>query len=237
MLASRHAPDGPVALPPRRVQSPEPARPCPPNPTSSSSWPTSCAGTTSAAPAIRISRRRTSTRLAARGVDFARAFVQSPVCGGSRMSFYSGRYNITSWRHLQQLSAAHRREDDRRLSAPPRLPHGPGRQDALQAGSRSPWPASVSIPAPVPGLPYWQCGFEPFERDDGLHPEVDGKLYGRRSGLQPAGSASSAIAATTPGTSGPTRSSATTARCCRAGRCATRAGRHACRRSIPRPPT
>lgn len=30
--------------------------------------------------------------LAARGVRFANAFVQSPVCGPSRMSFYTGRY-------------------------------------------------------------------------------------------------------------------------------------------------
>ena len=33
--------------------------------------------------------------LAARGVNFARTFVQSPVCGGSRMSFYTGRYNFS----------------------------------------------------------------------------------------------------------------------------------------------
>ncbi|MFX5701290.1 sulfatase-like hydrolase/transferase, partial [Acinetobacter baumannii] len=30
--------------------------------------------------------------LAARGVRFANAFVQSGVCGPSRMSFYTGRY-------------------------------------------------------------------------------------------------------------------------------------------------
>ena len=30
--------------------------------------------------------------LAARGVNFTRAYVQSPVCGPSRMSFYTGRY-------------------------------------------------------------------------------------------------------------------------------------------------
>ena len=30
--------------------------------------------------------------LAARGVLFNRAYVQSPICGPSRMSFYTGRY-------------------------------------------------------------------------------------------------------------------------------------------------
>jgi arylsulfatase A-like enzyme len=36
--------------------------------------------------------RRTFDRLAAMGVRFSRAYVQSPVCGASRMSFYTGRY-------------------------------------------------------------------------------------------------------------------------------------------------
>ena len=31
-------------------------------------------------------------RVAARGVQFSNAYVQSPVCGASRMSTYTGRY-------------------------------------------------------------------------------------------------------------------------------------------------
>ena len=31
-------------------------------------------------------------RLASRGVRFNRAYVQSAICGPSRMSFYTGRY-------------------------------------------------------------------------------------------------------------------------------------------------
>ena len=31
-------------------------------------------------------------RLADRGVRFDQAYVQSPICGPSRMSFYTGRY-------------------------------------------------------------------------------------------------------------------------------------------------
>ncbi|MBT7361274.1 MAG: sulfatase-like hydrolase/transferase, partial [Rhodospirillaceae bacterium] len=31
--------------------------------------------------------------LAARGVRFAKSYVQAPVCGPSRMSFYTGRYS------------------------------------------------------------------------------------------------------------------------------------------------
>ena len=38
-------------------------------------------------------------RLAAMGVRFTNAYVQSPVCGGSRMCFYTGRYASSHGAH------------------------------------------------------------------------------------------------------------------------------------------
>ena len=116
-------------------------------------------------------------RLAAKGLRFTRAFVQSPVCGGSRMSFYSGRYNLT---HGATYNNFPLRIDEKTIGDYLR-PQG---YRVVLVGKTHFKPDLESMarlgidPGTNPGLPYWQCGFEPFERDDGLHPEVDGKLAG-----------------------------------------------------------
>jgi arylsulfatase A-like enzyme len=106
--------------------------------------------------------------LAADGVRFTRAYVQSPVCGASRMSFYTGRYvqsHGASWNgfplrvgemtlgdHLRPLGVAcalvgktHMRADTEGMER-------------------------LGIdPDSVIGVRVAECGFDPYERDDGLH--------------------------------------------------------------------
>jgi arylsulfatase A-like enzyme len=67
--------------------------------------------------------------LAARGVRFDRAFVQSGVCGPSRMSFYTGRY-MSSHGATWNRAAFGRRDHARRISARRRAHAGALGQDA-----------------------------------------------------------------------------------------------------------
>ncbi len=108
--------------------------------------------------------------LARGGVSFTRAFVQSPVCGGSRMSFYTGRYNLT---HGATYNNFPLRIDEKTIGDYLRPL---GYRVALVGKTHFKPDAEAMArlgidPGTDPGVFASQCGFEPFERDDGLHPD------------------------------------------------------------------
>jgi arylsulfatase A-like enzyme len=118
-------------------------------------------------------------RLAARGVRFTEAYVQSPICGPSRMSFYTGRYasshgaqwngfplrvgEVTLGDHLRKLGMGawligktHMKVDAEGMS---RLGLSP---DSIIGARQA------------------ECGFDAWIRDDGLWAEGPDGLYDQK---------------------------------------------------------
>jgi arylsulfatase A-like enzyme len=111
--------------------------------------------------------------LAARGVRFERAYVQGSICGPSRMSFYTGTYVRT---HGATCNSVPLRVDEWTLGDHLRplglrtLLVGKTHMRADLEGL-----ARLGIdPASPVGRLIVECGFEAFERDDGLHPDGPG---------------------------------------------------------------
>lgn len=106
--------------------------------------------------------------LAAKGVRFRRAYVQSPVCGASRMSFYTGRYvssHGATWNDVP-LKVGEMTLGDylRPLEMMTALVGKTHMRADLEGMQR------LGIdPESIIGVRVGQCGFEPYERDDGLH--------------------------------------------------------------------
>jgi len=108
-------------------------------------------------------------RLAARGVRFTNAYVQSTVCGPSRMSAYTGRYmrshgsiqNGIPLRVGEPTLGDHLREIGVRCALV-----GKTHMTADEEGMRR---LGIDRDSII-GVHVAECGFEPFERDDGLHP-------------------------------------------------------------------
>ncbi|TIT75251.1 MAG: DUF229 domain-containing protein, partial [Mesorhizobium sp.] len=110
-------------------------------------------------------------RLAGRAVRFTNAYVQSTVCGPSRMSAYTGRYvrshgsthNGVPLRVGEPTLGDHLREVGVRCAL-----IGKTHMRADEEGMERLGIAGDSII----GVRIAECGFEPFERDDGLHPST-----------------------------------------------------------------
>lgn len=108
--------------------------------------------------------------LAKRGVRFTRAYVQSTICGPSRMCTYTGRYmrshgstqngvplkvgELTLGDHLGELGVRNVLVGKTHMAA--------DTEGMERLGID---------PNSVIGIHVSQCGFEPYERDDGLHPD------------------------------------------------------------------
>ena len=108
--------------------------------------------------------------LAARGVRFTKAYVQSPVCGPSRMSAYTGRYvrsHGSTWNGMPLRVGEPTLGDHLRDAGARAVLVGKTHMIADKEGM-----AWLGIdPASEIGVRRSECGFEPFERDDGLHPD------------------------------------------------------------------
>ena len=107
--------------------------------------------------------------LAKRGVLFNRAYVQSPVCGPSRMSYYTGRYmrsHGANWNSFPlRVGEPTLGEHLRKLGVRTVLVGKTHMKADLEGMKR------LGIdPASNLGVEISECGFEPYERDDGLHP-------------------------------------------------------------------
>ncbi|MFZ1105796.1 MAG: alkaline phosphatase family protein [Hyphomicrobiaceae bacterium] len=118
--------------------------------------------------------------LAARGVRFTRAYVQSPVCGPSRMSFYTGRYVAShgaTWNGVPLKVGEMTLGDYLRPLGLQAALVGKTHMRADTEGM-----ARLGIdPGSVIGVRVSECGFDPYDRDDGLHAEgPDGRYDPQR---------------------------------------------------------
>lgn len=115
-------------------------------------------------------------RLAARGVRFDRAYIQSPICGSSRMSTYTGRYvhsHGASWNGIPLKVGEITMGDHLRKAGMGCWLVGKTHMRADAEGM-----ARLGLePDSLIGARVAECGFDVFERDDGMLPEGPDGAY------------------------------------------------------------
>lgn len=109
--------------------------------------------------------------LAKRGVQFTNAYCQSPVCGPSRMSFYTGRYvsshgatgNFTPLRIGEKNIGDHLKPLGVKLTLVGKTHMFADTEGMERLGVD---------PESAIGVHHAEAGFEVYERDDGVHPDM-----------------------------------------------------------------
>ena len=120
-------------------------------------------------------------RVAAMGVRFTNCYVQSPICGASRMSTYTGRYVAShgaSWNKTPLRVGEHTLGDHLRRAGMSCHLIGKTHMKADEEGM-----ARLGVEADsIIGVRQSECGFDPWVREDGLWAEgPDGAYDDKRS--------------------------------------------------------
>lgn len=109
--------------------------------------------------------------LAKRGVLFNKTYTQSPICGPARMSFYTGRYvgsHGSTWNGIPLKVGELTLGDHLRPLGVRTALCGKTHMSADKEGMKR----LGLAPDSEIGVLVSECGFEPYERDDGLHPST-----------------------------------------------------------------
>jgi arylsulfatase A-like enzyme len=118
-------------------------------------------------------------RLAAMGMRFSRCYVQSPVCGASRMSFYTGRYvhsHGAAWNNFPLKVGEQTLGDHLRKIGMNSWLVGKTHMKADEDGMDR---LGISRDGVI-GARVAECGFDVFERDDGLWAQGPDGFYDQR---------------------------------------------------------